>query len=266
MTNSQRNSMYFFVLTALLFVVCGSVPTGSSVSSEVESSLLSEVFVNQVKDVDALRNMSKKPSLQPKESTPLIETYIIRKGGQVCAMARLGVEFVVKEKEKTLYFNIEPKSTRTTGYCADQKAILSLEFDGGNLEFTFLKNGDQSYVSTLRALLEPEPFCKQCKGQSYPGILDHEKLFKTTKGKSFKCQSKTSLKMAENLKIKLIALQIQAFDLPMNNFGKETECWADYTKRIMPIVVGAVVAGIILIAVLVYVLKRERRGHGYDQL
>lgn len=46
----------------------------------------------------------------------------------------------------------------------------------------------------------------------------------------------------------------------------ETECWADYTKRIMPIVVGAVVAGIILIAVLVYVLKRERRGHGYDQL
>ncbi|XP_027014543.1 lysosome-associated membrane glycoprotein 3 [Tachysurus fulvidraco] len=259
MTNSQRYTMYFFILPALLFV-------GSSMPSEVESSLLSEDFVNQVKDVNALRNMSKKPSLQPKESTPPIETYIMRKGGQVCAMARLGVEFVVKEKEKTLYFNIEPKFTRTTGYCADQKAILSLEFDGGNLEFTFIKNGDLSYVSRLRAVLEPEPFCKQCKSQSYPGILDHEKLFKTTKGKSFKCQSKTSLKMAENLTIKLIPLQIQAFDLPMNNFGKETECWADYTKRIMPIVVGAVVAGIILIAILVYVLKRERRGHGYDQL
>ncbi|KAK2869307.1 hypothetical protein Q7C36_001178 [Tachysurus vachellii] len=259
MTNSQRNTMYFFVLTALLFV-------GSSVSSKVEGSLLSEVFENQVKDVDALHNMSKKPSLQPKESTPLIETYILRKGDQVCAMARLGVVFVVKEKEKTLYFNIEPKSTRTTGYCTDQKAILSLEFDGGNLEFTFIKNSNQSYVSTMRALLEPEPFCKQCKGKSYTGILDHEKLFKTTQGKSFKCQSKTSLKMAENLKIKLIPLQIQAFDLPMNNFGKETECWADYTKRIMPIVVGAVVAGIILIAILVFVLKRERRGHGYEQL
>lgn len=49
-------------------------------------------------------------------------------------------------------------------------------------------------------------------------------------------------------------------------FAAETECWADYAKRIMPIVVGAVVAGIILIAVLVFVLKRERRGRGYEQL
>lgn len=46
----------------------------------------------------------------------------------------------------------------------------------------------------------------------------------------------------------------------------ETECWADYAKRIMPIVVGAVVAGVILTAVLVYVLMRERRGEGYEQL
>lgn len=41
---------------------------------------------------------------------------------------------------------------------------------------------------------------------------------------------------------------------------------ADYTKRIIPIVVGAVVAGIILISVLVYVLMRERRSQGYEQL
>lgn len=57
-------------------------------------------------------------------------------------------------------------------------------------------------------------------GKSYPGIMDHEKLFETTKGQSFKCQSKTQLKMAENLTIKLIPLQIQAFDLPKNTFGK----------------------------------------------
>lgn len=46
----------------------------------------------------------------------------------------------------------------------------------------------------------------------------------------------------------------------------DMECWADYTKRILPIVVGAVVAGIILSAILVYVIKRERRGQGYEQL
>ncbi|MCJ8737596.1 hypothetical protein PDJAM_G00025880 [Pangasius djambal] len=118
----------------------------------------------------------------------------------------------------------------------------------------------------MRALLQPEPACKQCQSKSYPGILDHEELFQSNKGQSFKCQSKTQLHMAENLIIKLIPLQIQAFDLPKDTFGKETECLADYTKRILPIVVGAVVAGIILIGVLVYVLMRERRGRGYEQL
>lgn len=77
--------------------VCGSVPTGSSVSSEGDTSLLSEVFLNQLDDAEAQRNMSKKPRLQPKETTPQIETYTREEGGRVCVMAKLGVEFVVKE-------------------------------------------------------------------------------------------------------------------------------------------------------------------------
>lgn len=50
--------------------------------------------------------------------------------------------------------------------------------------------------------------------------MDHEKLFKTNKGQSFKCQSKTSLILAENLEIKLIPMQVQAFDLSKGSFGK----------------------------------------------
>lgn len=50
--------------------------------------------------------------------------------------------------------------------------------------------------------------------------MDHEQLFKTTNGQCFKCQSKTSLNLADNLMIKLIPLQIQAFDLLKDTFGK----------------------------------------------
>lgn len=59
--------------------------------------------------------------------------------------------------------------------------------------------------------------------------MNHEKLFKTNKGKSFKCQSRTTLKMADNLEIKLIPLQIQAFDLPMNTFGKGAYIWNTFS-------------------------------------
>ncbi|KAI5609825.1 lysosome-associated membrane glycoprotein 3 [Silurus asotus] len=248
MTNPQHIAMSFLIFAALLFM-------GSSVSSEVDNSLLTEGFVSHVEDAEDPSNMTKKPILQPKESKPEISTYTLKRLSQVCVMAKLGVVFLVKENKKTLYYNLDPKSTRATGYCTNDKAVFSLEFDGGMLEFTFKKVC--AVTESCRLLFE---------GQSYPGILNHEKLFKTSKGKSFKCKSKTQLILAENLSIKLIEMQIQGFDLDKDTFGKEVECWADYTKRIIPIVVGAVVAGIILIAILVYVLMRERRSQGYEQL
>lgn len=46
----------------------------------------------------------------------------------------------------------------------------------------------------------------------------------------------------------------------------EVECWADYNKRIIPIVVGAVVVGLILIAGLIYLFIRDNSRQGYDSL
>lgn len=71
-------------------------------SSEGDNSSLSEVFLSQEEDAEAQRNISKKPILQPKESTPLINTYMLNNSGRVCVMAKLGVEFVVKENKVEL--------------------------------------------------------------------------------------------------------------------------------------------------------------------
>lgn len=59
--------------------------------------------------------------------------------------------------------------------------------------------------------------------------------------------------------------------LPKNNMIypdliSEVECWEDYNKRMIPIILGAVAVAICLIAILTYVLVRERRGRGYEQL
>lgn len=48
--------------------------------------------------------------------------------------------------------------------------------------------------------------------------------------------------------------------------GSEVECWADYNKRIIPIVVGAVVVGLLLIAGLTYLFIRDNRSRGYESL
>lgn len=41
--------------------------------------------------------------------------------------------------QKFYYFNIDPRGTRPTGYCGNRTAVLSLEFEGGNVEFNFVK-------------------------------------------------------------------------------------------------------------------------------
>ncbi|XP_037401482.1 lysosome-associated membrane glycoprotein 3 [Pygocentrus nattereri] len=256
--------MQLFILSALLFLGNCAVSEASEV---VEHALMHEASLDHSGDEDlVLQNASKQPTLQPKQSPPLVGIYTLARQGRVCVRASLGVEFTVIENKKSSFFNIDPKSTRATGYCGDQRAVLSLVFDGGNLEFTFIKEGSLSYVSKLRATLTPKPPCIKCKSKTYPGIMDNEKLFKANSGRSFMCKSDTSLILADSLRLKLVPLQIQAFDLPSGAFGKEVECWADYTKRIIPIVLGAVVVGIILIAVLVFVLTRERRGQGYERL
>lgn len=53
------------------------------------------------------------------------------------------------------------------------------------------------------------------------------------------------------------------FPLP---YVSDVECWADFNKRIIPIIIGAVVVAIILIAVLTYLFIRDRRREGYDSL
>lgn len=54
--------------------------------------------------------------------------------------------------------------------------------------------------------------------------------------------------------------------LPLHLSCLEVECWADYNKRIIPIVIGAVVVGLILIAGLTYLFIRDNRRQGYDSL
>ncbi|XP_051550522.1 lysosome-associated membrane glycoprotein 3-like [Myxocyprinus asiaticus] len=155
-------------------------------------------------------NMSKRPVLQPKESAPLQFTSTLRNPqGKVCLRASLGVEFIVRENKKKYYFNINPSSTQATGHCGNIRSVLSLEFDGGRLEFTFIKEGGVSYVKTIKSLLKPAPPCKNCQ---------------------------------------------------------KAECWVDFNKRMIPIILGAVAAAICLIAILTYVLVRERHRQGYEQL
>ncbi|XP_034439497.1 lysosome-associated membrane glycoprotein 3 [Hippoglossus hippoglossus] len=208
------------------------------------------------------------PVLQPTEATPPLGTYILKGlDGKTCIKATMGVEFIVIQK-KTWYFSLDPSRIRTSGYCGKEVAVLSLTLPGNaaSLQLTFKKENKVFYITKLTSHLSPLPVCPKCANKTFSGLLDHDKLFKSKNGNSFACKSENLLLMSSELQIKLVPLKFQAFTLTKGGYGKEVECWADYNKRVLPIIIGATVVGILLIAVLTFLFIKDRNRQGYEEL
>ncbi|XP_068581214.1 lysosome-associated membrane glycoprotein 3 isoform X2 [Cebidichthys violaceus] len=196
-------------------------------------------------------------------------TYVVTNlVGKPCIKATMGVEYIVIEKKKTWYFNLDPSRFRTSGYCDTEAAVLSLTLpdDAAGLQFTFRKEKNLFYVDKLTARVSPLPVCRGCANKTYSGSLAHGKLFAADNGQSFKCQSEQLLWTSPELRIKLVPLQMQAFTVPNGQYGLEVECWPDFNRRVTPIISGAVVVGLLLIAVLTSLFIRDRRREGYARL
>ncbi|KAM4629112.1 lysosome-associated membrane glycoprotein 2 [Polymixia lowei] len=180
----------------------------------------------------------------------------------------MGIEYIVIVKKKPWYFNLDPTRVITSGYCVNDTAFLSLNlpFNAASLQFIFKKEANASYVSKVTALIFPLPVCNGCTSKMYPGVLANDKLFRAPYGRSFKCDSQSVFVMAEDLRIKLVPLQIQAFTVPEGQYGPEVECWADFERRVIPIIMGATAVGLILITVLSYLIHRDRHRPGYERI
>ncbi|XP_041647939.1 lysosome-associated membrane glycoprotein 3 [Cheilinus undulatus] len=210
------------------------------------------------------------PVLQPSESIPPIGSYMLKTpDGIPCIKATMGVEFIITEKKKW-YLSLDPSRVTTSGYCIKDTAVLCLTLpnNAASLQFTFKKLQPKNYfcVTELKAHVTPLPVCHRCANKTYAGVMANGELFTTATGQSYKCLSESLIQMSSQLKIKLVPLQVQAFKLDKGQFGKEEECWADYTKRVVPIIIGAVVVCIVLVALVTFLFIRDRRIQGYDTL
>ncbi|XP_063057919.1 lysosome-associated membrane glycoprotein 3 [Engraulis encrasicolus] len=273
MTDGSRelSKLMKWLLLLSFFLLSDSAQTGSHIeTSEADRTLDADETLNDPPSQSQLNgNLAKKPSLQPNPSRPPIGNYYLTNpNGQVCMKANMGVQYMLTIDKKFYYFNIDPRGTRPTGYCGNRTAVLSLEFEGGNVEFNFVKDGKEYYTRRMRAQLEPELKCKKCKNKvyRYSGVVEEEKQFKTTTGLSFKCKSDLVVKMSSELRLKVMASQFQPFDLAKGQFGKDFECWPDYIKRVIPIILGAIAVGVFLIALVSYLVIREYRNRDYERL
>ncbi|KAG7274161.1 hypothetical protein CRUP_013695, partial [Coryphaenoides rupestris] len=123
-----------------------------------------------------------------------------------------------------------------------------------------------SYVSKLTAHISPQPVSNANTSKNYAGELTNTSLWGAPYKQSYSCASQTVLVLTEELQVQLGPVQVQAFSVPVGDYGQVVNCQVDSNPFLLPTIIGATAVGLVLVAVLTYLVVRDRRVRGYERI
>uniref|UniRef100_A0A8C4TVQ1 Lysosome-associated membrane glycoprotein 2-like luminal domain-containing protein n=1 Tax=Falco tinnunculus TaxID=100819 RepID=A0A8C4TVQ1_FALTI len=203
-----------------------------------------------------------RPTSAPQPSPIPTGTYTVSNGTRICIKAAMGLQLMAQNslKKQMEYMVVNPNETQTSGSCGTVQAELSITFSGGFINFTFAKQAPVYYVSKIESRLQ-----LSSEGMLYYAAI-HEKLFTTKLGNSFKCASKQTFGLEKGFQLLFVNMQLQAFDIVGNQFGKEEECIPDKNSKAAPIAVGLSILGLFVIVFATFLISRRKPHRGYERI
>lgn len=190
--------------------------------------------------------------------------------GTVCLKANMGLQINISFPSASLNMteqsvvNINPNETSSSGSCDTKNAILILN-SGQNTELTFkffLNTTSNKYHLSSVSIAADWP---DMKG-SFIAHNDSLDYLRSSLGFSYMCRSEQILKVSQNFSLNTYMLHVQPFGLTGDKFGTALQCLLDEDDLIIPIVVGAALAGLVLVVLLAYLIGRKRSHAGYQTI
>uniref|UniRef100_A0A3B1JG10 Lysosome-associated membrane glycoprotein 1 n=1 Tax=Astyanax mexicanus TaxID=7994 RepID=A0A3B1JG10_ASTMX len=189
--------------------------------------------------------------------------------GTVCLLAKMGLQlnvtYISKTQNKTVQgiVNLQPNRTTFSGSCEDTTATLILTDELTNLTFTFTLNST-SKMYHLSALSMSAAW----PDMPAPVTLSNSSLnyLQGSLGRSYMCRSEQILPVVDSFSLNTFRLQVQPFGVNGNQFGTAEECQMDQDNMLIPIIVGAALAGLVLIVLVAYLIGRKRSHAGYQTI
>lgn len=171
-------------------------------------------------------------------------------------------------------------NTRASGECdrkGEYEEYITLEIETlGSLSLTF--NRSVSKYEIIKVKLNYDiskyifPNATEEKGKAVDrGVT----LFPTDETKSYKCEAKKVIynqtlndTMTGLVQISVQSLQVQAFlNTTLETFsGGVNHCSQDEVSQLVPIIVGATLAGLIIVVLIAYLIGRRRSRRGYESV
>ncbi|XP_060089727.1 lysosome-associated membrane glycoprotein 1 [Heteronotia binoei] len=186
-----------------------------------------------------------------------------------CLLASMGLQLNVtyntKNKTKSdLLMNI-PLNTTYSGTCDNGSVMLYLFLESARLTFHFVQNASiEKYF--LQGININIALPSEATEMRYNVTNNSLSELKATVGKSFKCVAEETIWVSDRAAVNVFDVQIQAFKFEGDKFGAAEECLVDENNMLIPIIVGAALAGLVLIVLIAYLIGRKRSHAGYQTI
>ncbi|RLW00679.1 hypothetical protein DV515_00008618 [Chloebia gouldiae] len=203
-----------------------------------------------------------RPSPTPQPSAVPTGTYTVSDGNGTCVKAVMGLQLMARntQQQQMEYVTVNPNATKISGSCGMVQSELNLTFSAGFVNITFVKQAPSYSVTKIESRIQ-----LSSEGMLYYAALD-KKLFTTKLGNSFKCASRQMFLLEKNFQILFVHMQLQAFDIVGDQFGKEEECFPDRNGRIAPIAVCLTILGLFVIVFATFLISRKKPHRGYERI
>ncbi|XP_054829619.1 lysosome-associated membrane glycoprotein 1 [Eublepharis macularius] len=177
---------------------------------------------------------------------------------------QLNVTYKANNKTKLDVLNF-PSNTTYSGTCNNVSVTLNMSLDSAWLVFHFVQNTsiDKYFLQGVGINIDLPSESLEPK---YSVMNNSLSELKATVGKSYKCFSEEHIWVSERASVNLFNVQLQAFKFEGNSFGAVEECQLDENNMLIPIIVGAALAGLVLIVLIAYLIGRKRSHAGYQTI
>lgn len=196
----------------------------------------------------------------PKEK-PEVGSYSVSNGNGTCLLATMGLQLNITQDKVASVININPNTTDFTGSCHSQTALLRLNSSNIKyLDFVFaVKNENRFYLKEVNISMY------LVNGSVFSIANNNLTYWDAPLGSSYMCNKEQTVSVSGAFQINTFDLRVQPFSVVEGKYSTAQDCSADDDNFLVPIAVGAALAGVLILVLLAYFIGLKRHHAGYEQ-
>ncbi|NXX14234.1 LAMP1 protein, partial [Podargus strigoides] len=266
--NMKNVNITFSNVTLEAYLTNGTFSMNKTECAEDMVSTTAVVPTTPKQTTSQVPTTSPAPTASP--PNPAVGKYNVTGPNGTCVLAYMGLQlnitYIKKDEKMGLdLLNFMPPNTTFSGTCDSTSAFLNLTFEKTTVIFHFALNASAEKFF-LQGVNVSTTLPSEAKVAKFEASNNSMSELSATVGNSYKCSAEENLQVTDKTLLNVFNVQIQVFKVDGDKFGAVEECQLDENNMLIPIIVGAALAGLVLIVLIAYLIGRKRSHAGYQTI